>query len=291
MFLVSCSAQLAGDFADMPESRMSPNHLADGGPISAWTNAGNAEPRPSKRHRSIPSKPSWVQHWQDHNRGDAPFVSIDTANPKLLEETTLSALTSVFQTTLSQSGIPNVATPIVRPVSTVTHENLQLVFNREGIPLCGNGHDCATRSLPGGAILGPLNRYLYPEEQIIYDKHGAHALKDRFKATEGAPCLLCIRTMAQITKMAVDSTGSLYRRGGHAGVVLPPFTNLVDVPDGYRKSAMVVTPSDLCVAGGVWICGAGNGLCIKINKMKNQWFVDQNQSIVYGEEPTSSPFL
>jgi hypothetical protein len=281
--LLGTTVQLAGDFVagfsvTDPNAKSGGTYGA-GAPISGFMNSGGRAP---KRSRGPATVPQWIQHWQSCTRGDAPFVCTDTAEPGLLESTTLAALTSVFATPTSG---PEVETPLVVPISTVTHENLQLVFDRPGIPLCGNGHDCATRALPGGAMLGPLGRYLYPEEQILYDTHGAECLKERFASTRGAPCLLCLRTLAQVTNMAIKSTGCLQRRGGNPGVVLPPFTNLVDVVDGYRRSAMAITPEDTAVAGGVWLCGSTSGLSIKINKLSNKWFVAQDASIVFTEDP------
>lgn len=42
------------------------------------------------------------------------------------------------------------------PVSTVTHENEQLKFNRTGIPLCCNGAGCVAKSYP--QLCSPLNK-------------------------------------------------------------------------------------------------------------------------------------
>lgn len=282
--LVGMTVQLAGDFVAGVEVTdalaTSGGRHGAGAPVSGWMNSGG---RSAKRSRGPAVVPQWIQHWQSCTRGDAPFVCTDTAEPGLLVSTTLAALTSVFTT--PSVGRGERETPLVLPVSTVTHENLQLVFGRPGIPLCGNGHDCATRALPGGAMLGPLGRYLFPEEQLLYAEHGAECLAERFAATEGAPCLLCLRTMAQVTNMAIKSTGCMQRRGGNPGVILPPFTNLVDVVDGYRRSAMAITPSDMAVAGGAWLCGSTAGVSIKVNKLTNRWFVAQDATIVYTEDP------
>lgn len=46
------------------------------------------------------------------------------------------------------------------PVSTVTHENEQLKFNRAGIPLCCNGASCVAKSYP--QLCSPLNKCALP---------------------------------------------------------------------------------------------------------------------------------
>ena len=198
-----------------------------------------------------------------------------------LSSATLVAMESVLRTVKPVSGESGVEAP----VSSVTHENKQLVYGRPGLPLCGSGCDCAARSLPGGAVLGPLPVYLYPEQQILYETAGAEAIKDTLAASQPNFCLLCIRLVAQTTKLAAEAAGCGVRRGGAQGVVYPPFTNLVNEVDGYRQSAMVITPDDVCIAGGVFICGSTKGLSVRFNKIANSWFIQQSAEIVYTPEP------
>jgi hypothetical protein len=61
--------------------------------------------------------------------------------------------------------------------------------------------------------------------------------------------------------------------------VLPPFTNLCDVPGGYNTSAMGVTPCEFTPMP-VYVCGVSGTLCAHYDPATKRWFVDQG-SVVY----------
>lgn len=250
--------------------------------------------RGSKRRRVVVKEAahssSYIDLLRSKDRGDSVFVSADaTAIPEqALMGTMLTALTSVFKTPAPASQV----TFPVAPVSTVTHENKQLVWGRAGLPLCESGRDCTARMLPGAVINGELPCYLYPEEQIAYEAGGIDAIKSQLKMSSPRFCLLCIRAMAETTKLAAEAlkTGSSQTFTSH--VVAPPFCNLVDVIDGYRESALAVRPTDMCMAGGISLCGVSRGLAVRFNKMGGdggQWFVHQTDEIVY--KPGAPPSL
>ena len=224
-------------------------------------------------------------------RGGGVFVcESKTALPEsILHTTSLTALTSVFSSSNGLDQPKELCPKLV--ISTVTHEEKQLYWGRKDIPLCGAGEDCHARCFHGSALCGALSIYLYPEEQMLYERNGAcPQLKSQWKATSPRFCLLCYRLMAHTTKLACDASAGKSKIGSLKGSIVPPFTNLVDVPDGYRLSAMGVTPSDICMAGAVYICSVTKGLEVKYNHLKKMWFIEQTPEIVY-TVAHNEPFL
>lgn len=165
------------------------------------------------------------------------------------------------------------------PVSTVEHENEQLVWGRTSkqfpnvkLPLCKWEMDCSALSL--GDNQGPLPLYLSVSEQEMFDKTGNVPENSHF-------CLLCVRRDAQVlclvNQKAVTNSGVQTGRGFFA---VPPFQNLVDVMGGYCRSSLGVCATEQMVMP-VNIVGVSGTLQVRYNPFKNVFYIDQG-SIVYG---------
>lgn len=162
-------------------------------------------------------------------------------------------------------------------VSTVTHENEQLCW-RDGIPRCSSGLFCAVLTIPRAQEPGPLPIYLYPEEEMAFRRTGQAP-----KRTAGMFCLLCIRRAAHCTTLAERATESV-GGGARQAKLLPPFTNLCNVVDGYRREAMGVTPSNTTFRGAVHICGISGDMEVKFDRLRGDrgtWYVNQGVSMVF----------
>lgn len=224
---------------------------------------------------------SILEKLTDFSRGDHVFVCGDETAPagEVLQTASMSALVSVFSSTITRSNKQVPCPQLV--ISTVTHEAKQLVWGRD-VPDCASGHDCFARTLDGAAACGPLGIYLYPEEELDFSMHGATpALRDGWETSGPRFCLLCYRLMAQTAKLAYDASIGKVSSAGMPGTILPPFTNIVDKPDGYHMGAMGVTPSDACMIGAPFICGVTSGLQVRYDRPSNTWFVEQTPDIVF----------
>lgn len=93
-------------------------------------------------------------------------------------------------------------------------------------------------------------------------------------------CLLCIRRDIGACFLAYKSIMiNPQRQIDRPTFVLPPFTNLCDVPGGYNTSAMGVTPCEFTPMP-VYVCGVSGTLCAHYDPATKRWFVDQG-SVVY----------
>lgn len=130
-------------------------------------------------------------------------------------------------------SIGNIATiqchpPACIPVSTVEHDRTQLIWNDPN-HLCASGQSCAAVTLPFAP--GPLPFFVLPGE-------------DRKLAEGPRFCLLCIRADCESVCRVYDGVVRHSQAElGRAAVALAPFQNLVNVPNGYRDSALGVKPS------------------------------------------------
>jgi len=172
------------------------------------------------------------------------------------------------------------AAGLLIPLSPVEHENTQLEWERVSschprcsVPLCKYDGDCD--ALLVGDSRGPLPAYLTVAEQDTFDVTGEVPPMALF-------CLLCIRRDAQAFYLVERLKGPTNAATdlGRPTIVVPPFQNLVDVPGGYVRSALGVTPGPDLPAP-VSIVGVMPGLTAKLNPYKQRWYVDQNV-IVYG---------
>lgn len=162
---------------------------------------------------------------------------------------TLEVLNTISPPHLTEEG------PLAIPIVTVETDNENLVFEREGCAECSKKGECVAHLVNGPPDL-PLNEYTGP---------GAH----------GGMCILCIR-------MECAMLVQMHRMCGSKPVsaLLPPFTNLVDCPGGYNRSAMAVTPADQSIIkGGVHIMGMPASLVKTFNPMTSKWFIDQGAAV------------
>jgi len=116
-------------------------------------------------------------------------------------------------------SVRGVHPPAAIPVSGARWDDVNLRYNRPGVPLCSSGCECAGAQLDGAP--GPLPVYLSESEAAT----GSYP-------TDGY-CLLCIRCDAEsldsVMSAVVESSPSL----GSAAVCGAPFQNLVNCADGY----------------------------------------------------------
>tara|TARA_B100000768_G_scaffold133167_1_gene123921 strand:- start:1505 stop:2422 length:918 start_codon:yes stop_codon:yes gene_type:complete len=153
------------------------------------------------------------------------------------------------------------------PVSTSVHEDTQLYYNRPAVPLCVMGDHCAAILYPGNQ--GALPIYLDPIDQAAYERTGVCEAPDPL-----ASCLLCIRRDLHGANLAMQALLPNPGRQIHRSAVMPsPFANLVDVPGGYKRSAMSVTASPLF--GGTNVVGVSGELRVNYDPGCNSFFFDQ----------------
>jgi len=161
---------------------------------------------------------------------------------------------------MNQLSIP-VATAtdnaLLIPVATVDDDNEQLVFNRVGIPLCSRGADCIAHMLEGPPN-DPLSAYRGVGHDPGVDE-----------------CLLCIRHHLGMIVQMHRTHGSRPPLG-----LLPPFSNFVNAPGGYRSSFCGVTPDDVeVIAGAVYVMGSPVSFRKTYNPYSRTWHVDQSAAV------------
>ena len=148
-------------------------------------------------------------------------------------------MASILQEALSHERFKAPVSPTDVLISPASHDNVQLQFGRDNVPLCGNAAECVAHLIEGAP--GPLGIYLSLAEQ-----RGLNA-KKRFSTAR--LCILCIRRQCAQVKVAAEMVGcpdvALY--------IPPPFGNLFNCPEGYRQEFMgariPTTRGDIMVAG------------------------------------------
>lgn len=203
-----------------------------------------------------------------------PLCRLGRTKDGVISTVTQQVMTRRLLGNVADDSLPSA--PAVN-ISTVTHENEQLVW-REGIPRCDSGAFCAVLTIPRANEPGPLPVYLYPEEELAFQRSG-HVPK----RTAGMFCLLCIRRAAHCMTLAEKATESV-GGGARRPKLLPPFTNLCNVVDGYRKEAMGVTPANTTFRGAVHICGMNGDVEVKYDRLRGEsgtWYVNQGASMVF----------
>ena len=191
---------------------------------SAWHKAFMAVP-PSSAHKlrgltNIVRSDVWA--------AEIPFIYHDSAEDR---ETSIGLWRHILAAPhVSQADIDVVPVPI----STCIHENRQLMYGRRGVPLCSNGSACSALHVKNNQ--GPLHIYLMPSEQENFD-----AGKPTFYKDEKNPfCLLCIRSAMAAVAFACESMQPHAQQDVRRGANFPlAFCNMVDVPGGYKSSAMI----------------------------------------------------
>jgi len=115
-------------------------------------------------------------------------------------------------------AVRGVHPPAAIPVSGARWEDVNLRYNRPGVPLCSSGCECAGAQLDGAP--GPLPVYLSESEAAA----GAYP-------TDGY-CLLCIRCDAEALDGVMSAVVESSTQLGGAAVCAAPFQNLVNCADG-----------------------------------------------------------
>lgn len=191
-----------------------------------------------------------------------PFVDVVT-DVKLLVEPMWS---TILNNTTRTAGVP-APSPAV---SDALHEDEQLCYGRKGIPLCSLGDQCAARLYAGNQ--GPLHVYLLPTVAR------AHALgrTTYVEHDEFATCLLCIRRDVHGACLAWEAmVPNPARQIQRSSIIPPPFTNLVDVPAGYRSDAFISAGDALFDNANV--VGVSGALCVKYSATRKHFYFDQTR--------------
>lgn len=144
------------------------------------------------------------------------------------------------------------------PMSSVDWDNSQLVYGREGVPLCSAGNACDAKCLQHSQ--GPLHAFLLPGQD----------------PQTGTLCLLCLRLHSELLNAeltAIDPNGA-------ATALMPPFTNMVNVPGGYFDWALGVSASNHRVFDRACaIVGSSPHLRVQCSALENKWWVDQSHIV------------
>lgn len=158
------------------------------------------------------------------------------------------------------------------PISSYEHDSSMLLFGRrsaktgELAPLCqyATTDSCSVDQLPFAGSGDEASRgcqvYLTPDEEKVFQATG--------KVSPG-PCLMCIRR--ELTTLAYQYSGSVTPQKITEGPkIVPPFTNVINIHNGYRQDAIIDTP--LIVGCVVRM----DGTChVAYNPEIKRWGVDQ----------------
>lgn len=158
----------------------------------------------------------------------------------------------------------------VVPISDSIHEDTQLRYGRKDIPLCALGDQCAATMYPGNQ--GPLHVYMLPTVAAAH-----HAGKSTYiHHDEHATCLLCVRRDVHGACLAWEAmVPNPTRQIQRSSIIPPPFTNLVDVPAGYKKSAFL--PMGEALFDNANVVGVTGELSVKYDTKQCVFFFDQER--------------
>jgi len=181
-----------------------------------------------------------------------------------IEDTALPMWTAALVHTGGAVSTANV------PVSDSIHEDTQLRYNRTGVPLCALGDQCAAHMYPGNQ--GPLPVYMLP---AVADAHRS-GRATYIEHDEHATCLLCIRRDVHGACLAWEAmVPNPARQIQRSSIIPPPFTNLVDVPAGYKKQAFL--PMGDALFDNANVVGVSGELCIKYDAATETFYFDQER--------------
>lgn len=200
-----------------------------------------------KRDQLPPPVQDAMQNWLCS--GDSKFVA--STQPLELEKTSephKRQLLELGMQTLAKHIpiLPPNSNSVCPPVSTSDHDNEMLyytrIYGKTPAPLCAHGPEgCVGAMLPKSP--GPLPIYLTMSEEKAARASESEANRIFSETGSKSLCLLCIRAEANalasgLSEKLVNSAEELHR---HVAI-MPPFTNLVDVPGGYFDWAIGVSP-------------------------------------------------
>lgn len=229
------------------------------------------------------SKPSYTQNVPAviDDTTESTIKRSDSGHESVIENSETQPQESWGDIIQSMAYKPGCSEPI--PISTVGHENKQLVFSRPHIPVCMYDKECCALSLVNAPA--PLCKYLSPDEQLEYEASQGQILPESAK-TPGA-CLLCIRRDVEMLAMYFKTLpGNTLPSANKPQYFVPPFQNLVNTPSGYKQTYMGCTPE--CNLGmSVFVCGSVGFLPVRSDPA-GYMYVDQ-QKLVYTGAPVSQP--
>ena len=129
-------------------------------------------------------------------------------------------------------------------------------------------NECA--ALDYAANQGPLPIYLLPSVQDAFDRgEKSHALED-----PNAVCLLCLRRDMHAACLAWEAMVPNPSKQIHRNAVIPPpFTNMVDVPGGYRSTAMI--PHASMIFSPAHMVGVSGEIKIAYCPQRKTFYFDQ----------------
>lgn len=212
--------------------------------------AGIVKPRP-KRKRDDELPPIVEDAMRSFLcKGDSKFASL--TEPLELDKTGVPhkrMLLELGLKTLAQHIpiLPPNSKCVTPPISTSDHDNAMLYYTRmygkTMAPLCANGCDgCVGAMLPKAP--GPLPIYISMAEEKAARACEKTAKKIFDETGPTSLCLLCIRAECTaitcgLSDKLVNSAEELHRYVA----IMPPFTNLQNVPGGYFDWAIGVNPN------------------------------------------------
>lgn len=176
-------------------------------------------------------------------------------------------------------------------ISTVEHENTQLVFNRvsksipdASVPVCANGANCYTCFMQYTDI--PLQIYLSADTQAHFDATGTLPTT----SVHSSVCLLCIRWEFKKNAIAyISAIENQHRQHNtNSAFPIPPFQNLCNQPGGYNASDMTSFPNDV-LALPITICAPSGKLILKTTPDKKITYFDQG-NLIFNPNATCPDF-
>ena len=172
-------------------------------------------------------------------------------------------LSSIVERTVNNISTVSTVTPASIPISTVTHENSQLIWN-DKTHLCSSDADCVAWNIEGAP--GPLPVYAAPGT-------------DRKDVLLPAFCLLCIRAdAASVCRIASRIGRATPYAFGMSPCILPAFQNLVNCADGYYEEALGVTPNQ-DIMSPISIASASIPMNVIYNSADKVFYIDQSKAI------------
>ena len=224
---------------------------------------------PSRRGQPLGAPP--ITHFK--SAGERPLPSINSlidSKPIFTndeDQCGVRNMASILEEALSHDRFKKPVSPTDVLISPASHDNIQLQFARDYVPLCGNGSECVANLIEGAP--GPLGIYLSLAEQ--------KELGPNRRFSSARLCILCIRRQCAQIKVAAEMVGcpniALY--------IPPPFGNLFNCTEGYRQEFM---GARIPTAERGDILVAGISADMYVTRKEGKFCIDQS-CMVYDETP------
>lgn len=146
--------------------------------------------------------------------------------------------------------------PAIIPVATVEHDNTQLMYGAHGT--CVAQTACVGAGLDGSP--GALNSYVLPCGNTAVSGY----------------CLLCIRCDAAALNAVYNEVARQRPKTNNPAIVVPPFQNLVNCPNGYKAACCGVTPNS-ALFSPVHVVGCN--FAMRVVQRGNTLCVDQDEAV------------